>query len=228
MTEHVGALRDEVAALRAEVVDKLGGQLRLERIETTRVIGSDLEALQHEIRRLAGGQATIRQVSAPLPHARDGHEAGVDSPAAGTARWRAEQQTADIVDAEVIEAEHASDPDEVHPAVTRPDSGSPATAAEPTAAATEPAPAAAAATGLLSGCCRCDASRPRPARPTGLAGRRLPSLPPRRYHPSRPVERPAEQAPAAAEQAPDRRAGPGSDEPASRQAAAGRRSDAAE
>jgi hypothetical protein len=54
MNEQIGLLREEVAALRAEVVDKLGGQLRLERIETTRLIGSDLEALQHEIRRLVG------------------------------------------------------------------------------------------------------------------------------------------------------------------------------
>jgi len=53
LSEQLASLREEVAALRAEVVDKLGGQLRLERIETTRVIGSDLEALQHEIRRLA-------------------------------------------------------------------------------------------------------------------------------------------------------------------------------
>lgn len=59
MSEQLGALREEVAALRAEVVDKLGGQLRLERIETTRLIGSDLEALQHEIRRLAGGQDSL-------------------------------------------------------------------------------------------------------------------------------------------------------------------------
>ena len=53
LADQLASLREEVAALRAEVVDKLGGQLRLERIETTRVIGSDLEALQHEIRRLA-------------------------------------------------------------------------------------------------------------------------------------------------------------------------------
>ena len=59
MNEQIGLLREEVAALRAEVVDKLGGQLRLERIETTRLIGSDLEALQHEIRRLAGSQESI-------------------------------------------------------------------------------------------------------------------------------------------------------------------------
>jgi hypothetical protein len=52
LTEQIGSLRDDVAALRAEVVDKLGGELRMERIETTRVIGSDLEALQSEIRRL--------------------------------------------------------------------------------------------------------------------------------------------------------------------------------
>ena len=72
LSEQLGSLREEVAALRAEVVDKLGGQLRLERIETTRVIGSDLEALQHEIRRLAavneqGLTAPARTVAAELP-----------------------------------------------------------------------------------------------------------------------------------------------------------------
>lgn len=55
MSDQLGFLRSEVAALRAEVADKLGGQLRLERIETTRVIGSDLDALQHQIRRLSTG-----------------------------------------------------------------------------------------------------------------------------------------------------------------------------
>ncbi|HST50185.1 hypothetical protein [Jatrophihabitans sp.] len=56
LADQLSSLRQEVASLRAEVVDKLGGQLRLERIETTRVIGSDLEALQHEIRRLAAAR----------------------------------------------------------------------------------------------------------------------------------------------------------------------------
>ena len=46
------ALRAEIASLRGELLEKVGGQLRLERIETTRVIGSDLEALQHEVRQL--------------------------------------------------------------------------------------------------------------------------------------------------------------------------------
>ena len=101
MSEHIGALRSEVAALRAEVVDKLGGQLRLERIETTRVIGSDLEALQHEIRRLASNQQDdpAHGRSAPVP---DSALPRVDSSVAGAARWRIEQP-ADIVDVEVIE-----------------------------------------------------------------------------------------------------------------------------
>jgi hypothetical protein len=68
----LGSLREEVAALRAEVVEKLGGQLRLERIETTRVIGSDLEALQHEIRRLAAaGSDGIAALPDPGPEPED-------------------------------------------------------------------------------------------------------------------------------------------------------------
>ncbi|HEX4727297.1 MAG TPA: hypothetical protein VH298_05840 [Jatrophihabitans sp.] len=100
MSDHIGALRTEVAALRAEVVDKLGAQFRLERIETTRVIGSDLEALQHEIRRLASNQHDDPRPGRPSP---DGSRTRVDSAAAGAARWPVEQP-ADIVDAEVIEA----------------------------------------------------------------------------------------------------------------------------
>jgi len=104
MNDHIGALRTEVAALRAEVVDKLGGQLRLERIETTRVIGSDLEALQHEIRRLASNQNDDLRPGRPTP---DGSRTQVDSTAAGAARWPVEQPV-DIVDAEVIEAAQPS------------------------------------------------------------------------------------------------------------------------
>jgi len=86
MNDHIGALRTEVAALRAEVVDKLGGQLRLERIETTRVIGSDLEALQHEIRRLAA--ANQQGLAAPV------RAAATSTPA---------RPAGEIVDAELVE-----------------------------------------------------------------------------------------------------------------------------
>jgi hypothetical protein len=51
----LATLRAEVSALRGELVEKVGGQLRLERIETTRVIGSDIEALQDEVRRMRTG-----------------------------------------------------------------------------------------------------------------------------------------------------------------------------
>lgn len=114
MNDHIGALRTEVAALRAEVVDKLGAQFRLERIETTRVIGSDLEALQHEIRRLASGHNDEPRPGRPAP---DGSRSQVDNAGAGTARWPTEQP-ADIVDAEVIEAGQPSQ-DEVKPTVHR-------------------------------------------------------------------------------------------------------------
>jgi hypothetical protein len=50
--QEVASLRAEVNALRSDLVEKVGGQLRLERIETTRLIGSDLEAVQSELRKL--------------------------------------------------------------------------------------------------------------------------------------------------------------------------------
>ncbi len=53
LNEHVAQLRGEVALLRNDLVEKVDGQLRLERTETTRALGSDIEALQREIRRLA-------------------------------------------------------------------------------------------------------------------------------------------------------------------------------
>jgi hypothetical protein len=89
LSEQLASLRAEVAALRAEVVDKLGGQLRLERIETTRVIGSDLEALQHEIRRLAA--ANQHGLAAPARAASTSAPAGP------------ERQAAEILDAELVQ-----------------------------------------------------------------------------------------------------------------------------
>lgn len=53
MSAQMESLRQEIAGLRAEIMDNVGGALRLERIETTRLIGSDVQALQQEIRRLA-------------------------------------------------------------------------------------------------------------------------------------------------------------------------------
>jgi hypothetical protein len=52
ITREVGALRAEIAELRTELLEKVGGELRVERIETTRVLGSDIEALQHEVRQI--------------------------------------------------------------------------------------------------------------------------------------------------------------------------------
>jgi hypothetical protein len=67
--DELQTLRSEVAGLRSDVVEKVHGQLQLERIETTRVIGSDLEALQDEVRRLVIARDALAadrpQLSAP-------------------------------------------------------------------------------------------------------------------------------------------------------------------
>ncbi len=57
-------LRNEVAALRGDVAERLNGQLKLERVETTRLIGSDLGTLEQQVRRLA-----TAEVPAPTRHA---------------------------------------------------------------------------------------------------------------------------------------------------------------
>lgn|GEM_PF-2845131 len=98
LVDQLSSLRQEVASLRAEVVDKLGGQLRLERIETTRVIGSDLEALQHEIRRLAEARPTslatatrtVLPAAQPEPE-RSGRIVEAEAPAGRMATPEAEQ-----------------------------------------------------------------------------------------------------------------------------------------
>jgi len=69
LTDQISSLRDEIAGLRADMVDKLGNQLRLERIETTRVVGSDLEALQREIRKLTQNDRTIEAAGTYPPPA---------------------------------------------------------------------------------------------------------------------------------------------------------------
>ena len=93
VVREIGALRAEVIALRHDLVEKVGGELRLERIETTRLIGSDLEAVQRELRRLRsaedGGAARAR--------------AGLGAGSSG-----AEVEDAEVEDA-VVEVEDAED-----------------------------------------------------------------------------------------------------------------------
>jgi hypothetical protein len=60
--EHLARLRGEVALLRNDLVEQVNGQLRLERTETTRALGSDIEGLQQEIRRLAASREYLTSV----------------------------------------------------------------------------------------------------------------------------------------------------------------------
>ena len=62
LNEQVARLSSEVALLRNDLVEKSTDSLRLERTETTRVIGSDIEALQREIRRLAASREYLTSV----------------------------------------------------------------------------------------------------------------------------------------------------------------------
>src|SRR5215471_16292100 len=66
LRDEISQLRTEVSGLRNDLVEKVNGQLRLERIETTRVISSDIEELQHEVRRLAVASRSAQQaINAP-------------------------------------------------------------------------------------------------------------------------------------------------------------------
>ena len=65
LQEQVQALRDEVQRLRGEMIDRLDGELRMERIETTRLIGGSLRALQDEARRLGIGLKVPREPAEP-------------------------------------------------------------------------------------------------------------------------------------------------------------------
>jgi hypothetical protein len=59
LRQDVEALREEVGRLRSEVLDRLDGELRMERIETTRLIGGSLRALQDEARRLGISRRSV-------------------------------------------------------------------------------------------------------------------------------------------------------------------------
>lgn len=90
LRDELTELRGEVAGLRTDLLDKMNGQLRLERVETTRVISSDIDELQHEVRRLAvahsgasgfgGGQAfppaTLVESSPVSPAQSQSHASG--------------------------------------------------------------------------------------------------------------------------------------------------------
>jgi hypothetical protein len=74
LAEDVAALREEVGRMRGEMIDRLDGELRMERIETTRLIGGSLRALQDEARRLGIGLPVPPELAADYPAepARDG------------------------------------------------------------------------------------------------------------------------------------------------------------
>ncbi len=73
----VASLRAEVNALRSDLVEKVGGQLRLERIETTRLIGSDLEAVQSELRKLRETAVEAEPPRVELAASHEIHEAEI-------------------------------------------------------------------------------------------------------------------------------------------------------
>jgi hypothetical protein len=74
LAEDVAALREEVGRMRGEMIDRLDGELRMERIETTRLIGGSLRALQDEARRLGIGLPVPPELAADYAAepARDG------------------------------------------------------------------------------------------------------------------------------------------------------------
>jgi hypothetical protein len=67
LAEDVAALRDEVGRMRGDMIDRLDGELRMERIETTRLIGGSLRALQDEARRLGIGMPVPPELTADHP-----------------------------------------------------------------------------------------------------------------------------------------------------------------
>jgi hypothetical protein len=56
IVREVGQLRAEIAELRSDLLERVNGQLRLQRIETTTLIGADLDAMRAEVRGLQEGR----------------------------------------------------------------------------------------------------------------------------------------------------------------------------
>ncbi len=67
LVEDVAALREEVGRMRGEMIDRLDGELRMERIETTRLIGGSLRALRDEARRLGIGLPVPPELAGDYP-----------------------------------------------------------------------------------------------------------------------------------------------------------------
>jgi hypothetical protein len=157
VTAEVTALREEIAALRSELLEKVGGQLRLERIETTRVIGSDLEALQAEVRQLKAAAAQDAELAL-------GRERPAEAPSVRhivePARVRpVSRQTAEV-QAEVQPARMTPEPEpEPRPAATPPPPA-------PPPAGTAGGPAAATGAGETTGPIRTDATAVPPPSPS--------------------------------------------------------------
>jgi len=83
LQEEVQTLRDEVQQLRGDLIDRLDGELRMERIETTRLIGGSLRALQEEARRLGIGLPVPAELSEPSFTVRDRPELPAPASASG-------------------------------------------------------------------------------------------------------------------------------------------------
>jgi hypothetical protein len=113
MTREVAALRAEIADLRSELLEKVGGQLRLERIETTRVIGSDLEALQHEVRQLKAVAQEPADMTNAFGRLRPGDTAAV-RPIVEPARVRPVSRHTAEVESDVQPARAAFEPPQTY------------------------------------------------------------------------------------------------------------------
>jgi hypothetical protein len=171
MAAQMERMHEDVAALRNEIIEKVGGDLRMERIETTRIFGSDIEALQREIAALKGQRivepadvrpaevrpdvrpAEVRSAEvwtvevveeAPLPRVAVAPEAPAAAPTPAAA-FTAGMATWTVEDRppshEVAQAPAASTPAASTPAASTPFATAPAPPAPVSPAVAPPAPA---------------------------------------------------------------------------------------
>jgi len=67
LAEDVAGLREDVGQLRGELIDRLDGELRMERIQTTRLISGSLRALREEARRVGIGMPLPPELAGDRP-----------------------------------------------------------------------------------------------------------------------------------------------------------------